>query len=170
MNTIFATSASPVRRVVLAILLALSLALLMLTATAHTAHAACTSQIASTTEINTYKSQTVYISGTCLGTNNAYTAKDSRFFYIHVYNGTQPWNACYYSSQGEDGVTCSISYWGQNEIVFKGFAGYFGSGPYTLYQGEELLIEELNPQNQGQWSRCIVIVDQSSNDCLGGTA
>lgn len=165
MNTIFATSASPVRRVVLATLLALSFVLLTLTGAAHTAHAACTSQIASTTEINTYKSQTVYISGTCLGTNNAYTAKDSRFFYIHVYNGTQPWNACYVG----DLVSCSISIWGNNEIEFNGFAGAYGHG-YVLYQGEELLIEELNPQNYGQWSRCIVIVDQSSNDCLGGTA
>jgi hypothetical protein len=165
MNTLFATSASPVRRMVLAILLALILVPLMLTGAAHTAQAACTSQIVSTTEVNTAEHQTVSISGQCLGTNNAYGAKDSHFFYIHVYNGSQPWNACYIG----DLVTCSISRWVQNEIVFQGFGGYYDRG-YALYPGEELLIEELNPQNWGQWSRCIVIVDQVSNDCLGGTA
>ena len=61
MNTLFATSASPVRRVVLAILLALILVPLMLTGAAHTAQAACTSQIVSTTEVNTRTSDSVYL-------------------------------------------------------------------------------------------------------------
>lgn len=166
MNTLFATSASPVRRMVLAILLALSLVPLMLTGTAHAAQAstACLSQITSLSAFNTANHQTVYISGQCLGTNSAYTAEDSRFFYIHVYNGAQPWNACYVG----DLVSCSISYWGENEIVFKGFAGAYGKG-YVLYAGEAMAIEEMNPQDPYRWWTCLVYVGRTSNCSLASS-
>lgn len=166
MNTLFATSASPVRRVMLATLLALSLVLLMLAETAHTAQAACTSRLTHVTNFNTATRQTVYISGQCLGTNNAYTAKDSNYLYIHVFDGTSAgWNACY----GYDGVTCSVQYWGQNEIVFSGFAGYYGLGPYKLNLNEAIVIEERSPQNPVQWSKCTVYVGYASN-CLNDLA
>lgn len=164
MNSLFATSASPVRRVVILTVLALSFALLMLTGAAHTAHAACNSHITSVTNFNTAAHQTVTISGQCLGTNNA-TAKNTNFLDIHVFNGTQPWDACF----GSDGVTCHITYWGQNEIVFNGFAGYYGLGPYELRLNEVIAIYERNPQNPLQWSKCTVYVGYASK-CLNQLA
>ena len=163
MNTLFTTSASLVRRMVLPILLALCLVPLMLRGTAHAAQAstACTSRITHLTAITIYNHQPAYISGQCLGTQGGYSGKDSYFFYIHVFNGTQSWNACYVG----DTVTCSISIWGQNEIEFNGFAGQYGQGSYMLYQGEPLAVDELNPQTQGKWSKCTVYVGYASN-CL----
>jgi hypothetical protein len=162
LNTIFATSARPVRRVVLAILLALCLVPLMLTGTAHAAQAptACNSRITHLTAITIYNHQTAYISGQCLGTYVAYKGKDTYYFYIHVYDGTAyGWNACYVG----DTVTCSIQSWGQNEIIFKGFAGQYGQYGFALYQGEPLAIEERNPEYPAQWWTCIVYVGYPAN-------
>lgn len=150
------------RRVVLAILLALSLVPLMLAGTAHAAQAstACLSQLTSVSALSPANHQTVYISGQCLGTRNPYNGLDSYYLRIHVYNGTPGgWNACYVG----DTVSCSISYWGNNEIVFKGFAGQYGRGPFNLYVGQEIAIQEMNPYDPQRWWTCTAYVGYPSN-------
>jgi len=115
--------------------------------------------ITSVTAFNTSNHQTVYISGQCLGSRNAYTNADSRYLRITALGFGGPWNACYTG----DYVGCSISYWGNNEIVFKGFTGAYGQQPYVLHQKQAIAIQELNPENPQLWWTCSANVGSPSN-------
>ncbi len=134
-----------------------------------TAHAAasspvCTPQITSINKFAATQYQTVGIFGNCFGSATPYNGDDV-YIHISVYADSSPqWNACYIN----DWVTCHITYWGNNEIVFAGFTGAYGKYGWTLNNQNILLVSIGNPQQgTGYYASCYVDVGTGKpTNCL----
>jgi hypothetical protein len=89
---------------------------------------------------NTSEVQTVTIYGTCLGAQSPFT--DSSNSDLSISDTTATWSAC----NTGDLVTCSVSSWSANTIVFTGFSGdYDWEGIlYYINVGDSITVKVTN--------------------------
>jgi hypothetical protein len=89
--------------------------------------------------------QTVEITGSCFGTGNTSSAADTAYFRIS--DLTAGWNACWTGDPGTDQVTCNVSSWTNQKIIFSGFTGDYGQNGWGITAGDHIEIQVWNPQS-----------------------
>jgi hypothetical protein len=99
--------------------------------------------------------QTVEITGSCFGTGNTSSGADTAYFRIS--DLTAGWNACWTNDPGTDLVTCDISTWINNQIIFSGFTGDYGQANYVVTHGDDIEIQVWNPHSGKGPAVCHVI-------------
>jgi eukaryotic-like serine/threonine-protein kinase len=124
----------------------------------------CTPEIAAVGAFAATGTQTVQISGSCLGTGNTSSGADTA--YLRITDGTVGWNACWTNDPGTDSITCDISSWTASEITFGGFTGGYGTGTWVVSDGDDLEVQIWNPQSGQGPATCQVIVGSGeAADC-----
>jgi len=84
----------------------------------------CSPAITSVGEFQPQASQSVEITGSCFGTGATLNQSDN--FYIDVQDRSpkMAWSGCYL--EDTDGVSCTVTTWTNDEIIFSGFSGSYG--------------------------------------------
>src|SRR5579872_2395055 len=104
-------------------------------------------QIKSVSMISAQQFQTITITGSGFGTQNAYTG-DSDF--ISLLDTTAGWQAgyegCLLGFCTTDTVTLIVHLWTDNKIVLGGFSGAYGTDGFTVNLGDNEQISVFNPQ------------------------
>lgn len=123
----------------------LSLALIWIACTC--AASAQSPKITRVTKIAARKFQTITITGSGFGTQNAYTG-DSDF--ISLLDTTASWQAgyegCLLGFCTTDTVTLVVNEWTDTKITLGGFAGEYGGNNFFLTVGDNEQISIFNPQ------------------------
>jgi hypothetical protein len=95
--------------------------------------------IASISSVSPQQTQTITISGTGFGTQNAFNGT-SKFLRIH--DNTANWEAGY----SGDWININVSQWTDTQIVIKGFTGAYGLSEWKFNAGDKLTISVWNAQ------------------------
>jgi hypothetical protein len=120
--------------------------------------------IQSVSDMLPQQTQTITITGSGFGTHAAYNGDSA---YIAIGDG-MTWQAGYAnSSMGiDDAVTLSISSWTDTQIVLAGFTGAYGSGGWTLNQGDQLSVNIWNAQTgAGPYTCSNIVVGTGPTTC-----
>jgi hypothetical protein len=107
------------------------------------ATAPCTPKINSIGKFQARASQSVEIKGSCFGSGATLNQSDNFYLQIQDRSATPAWSACYL--EATDGVSCTVSSWTNDEIIFNEFNGRYG-GDQTLNPGDWLIVAIWNPQ------------------------
>jgi hypothetical protein len=105
----------------------------------------CTPKIDAVGAFEATATQTVEITGSCFGTGNTSSAADTAYFRIS--DLTAGWNACWTGDPGTDQVTCNVSSWTNQKIIFSGFTGDYGQNGWGITAGDHIEIQVWNPQS-----------------------
>ena len=123
--------------------------------TSSTAPPPCTPEIATVGPFEANATQTVEISGSCLGAGNTTSGTDTAYF--RITDLTTGWNACWTGDPGTDLVTCDITSWTDHEITFGGYTGDYGQGVWVVTKGDEIEVQVWNPQSGKGPAICHVV-------------
>jgi hypothetical protein len=105
----------------------------------------CTPKINAVGTFQAAATQTVEITGSCFGTGNTSSGADTPYFRIS--DLTAGWNACWTGDPNTDQVTCDISSWANQKIIFSGFTGVYGQNGWAISAGDQIEIQVWNPQS-----------------------
>lgn len=112
--------------------------------------------------------QTVEIDGSCFGTGNTTSASDTAYF--RITDLTAGWNSCWTNDPGTDLISCGISSWSDDEIIFAGYTGDYGQGAWVVSDGDDLEIQIWNAQSGAGPATCEVVVGSGDpTSCSGGS-
>jgi serine/threonine-protein kinase len=116
---------------------------------------ACTPAITGVGAFGATGTQTVQITGSCFGAGNTSSGADTAYFRIS--DLTAGWNACWTGDPGTDLVTCDISAWTGNQIIFSGFTGDYGQANYVVAEGDDIEVQVWNPHSGKGPAICHVV-------------
>ena len=120
----------------------------------------CTPTITAVGPFEATGTQTNVIDGSCFGTGNTTSAADTAYFEIS--DLTTGWAACWTSGGGADTVTCNISRWTDNYIIWSGYTGDYGQDGFVVNNGDIIEIQVWNPQSGDGPATCQVVVGSGS--------
>lgn len=113
---------------------------------ASAATSACSPVITSVSSFAAAQTQTVTITGSCLGTAASQTAADTPDLRITDLSAEPIWNGCHDGTGDNDSVGCTITSWTNTSITFAGYGGSYGEGNWFLSRGDDVAFMVWNPQ------------------------
>src|ERR1700731_113038 len=81
----------------------------------------CRPALTSVSSVSVQRTQTVTLTGSCLGTSPAHA--DLSYFRITDLSTSPDWNGCHDGTGDTDTVGCAITAWTDTSITFAGYDG-----------------------------------------------
>ncbi|MCW2936002.1 MAG: hypothetical protein JWM19_6964 [Actinomycetia bacterium] len=125
----------------------------------------CAPVLTSVSSVQAERTQTVTLTGSCLGTSPAQSDGDVSYLRLTDLSTNPDWNGCHEGAGDSDSVGCAITSWTDTSITFAGYAGSYGGG-WSLSRGDDLAFMVWNPQTGTGPGFCRVTVGSpGTTDC-----